>query len=376
MILTNSERAQFRRCRRAWDYQSLHRQGYTRKGLPAKALTLGTVFHLALSAQADGKDPVQTILTWEHEQQQDIVKRYGGSYKEEARLADLQEILVLVKGMLNHYFDHYTWENPISPLQYVGSEISFRVPIPNTIDGDDAWYGGTFDGLAVEPNIPGYVLVENKTFSSSPDITTLEMHDQITSYVWAAWQLFGEPPRYVLYNGVRKKLPTVPKLLQNGKLSQQWIETTAEAYREAIHTYGLDSSEYIDILKRLESRDKLEQNPFFSRFHLLFVPEAIESFEKRLILEYNDIANTSIGIYPNFQFQGCYDCGIRDLCKATELQEDVDFILQEDFTVSSGYQTIWAQLATPQKVSNILDLSKKVKAGDLWQEDVEQNADR
>ena len=105
----------------------------------------------------------------------------------------------------------------------------------------------------------------------------LTIDEQCGMYLWGLRQLIerGEAPPVVMdafreygypagviYNVLRKKTPTIPKLLKDGSTSRdKSIDTTEEVYRQALLARGQDPADYAEILEVLQEKG----NTFFVR---------------------------------------------------------------------------------------------------------------
>jgi hypothetical protein len=110
-----------------------------------------------------------------------------------------------------------------------------------------------------------------------PSLKLLTIDEQCGMYLWGLRQLidrgkaskaimeaFGQYgyPAGVIYNILRKKTPTVPKLLAKGGTSQdKAIDTTHEVYLATLLERGQDPADYAEILDLLKEKG----NTFFVR---------------------------------------------------------------------------------------------------------------
>ena len=330
MEISNSDKQSFLRCRRQWDFISHNRQGWRSIFPPPEHFLIGSVFHRILDAQVAGQNPY-SIIDQEfdaeiRESEEGYIKKIGAGYSD-SDLEGANKNRDLLKGMVKNYFDRYG-SNPIGPqFRYVQTEVPWRAAIPTT----NGFMRGTFDGVAQDLTTGDLWVVEHKTYSIAPSLENLLVDEQMTCYVWAAQKLLALPVIGVLYDGTRKKLPTEPRLLQNGTMSKQWIDTTEATYLHALHINGLEERDYTDFLKRLHDRDHEPQNPFFTRYKIPIAPAQVEEFEKALISTYQDMADPNIRIYPNRPWNGCWDCGIKAVCDAITFHEDLDFHMERYF---------------------------------------------
>lgn len=182
-------------------------------------------------------------------------------------------------------------------------------------------------------------IVTHNSYSVQPDLEKLSTNDQFTAYCWAAQALLGAPIAGILYDGIKRKLPSAPALLQSGKLSKTWNDSLDYAtYLDAIDGYNLDADDYKDILLRLKERDAQDQTPFFTRWKINISPAQVQTFASYLPAIYRSMTNEP-EIYPTFLWQGCWDCQVRDLCKAIQFGEDVEWMIRQGYTKGSGSQS-------------------------------------
>ena len=105
----------------------------------------------------------------------------------------------------------------------------------------------------------------------------LSIDEQCGMYLWGLRHLIGRGeapgtveaavaeygyPAGVIYNVLRKKTPTIPRLLKDGSTSRdKAIDTTEEVYRQTLVGRGQDPAEYAEILEVLREKG----NTFFVR---------------------------------------------------------------------------------------------------------------
>lgn len=352
MLISPTEIGDFLRCRRKWDISSVNRKSLAPRGLPSRAFTLGSAIHYAFARQGKGEDPV-TAASQFLDQTENYLRSLQSehTYSVNSQLEKFSELREEALAYIEHYFAFYG-SNPIAPLEYIDTEVSFRVPIPNC-KYEEGYLIGTIDGLARDPTTGDLWAVEHKSVSVKPELYWLEVHMQMTAYMWALRKL-GETPKGFVYDGIHKKLPSIPTILTNGKVSKKAIPTTAVFYAQAVLANGQSLDEYADILSAYYEQDKKEQNDFFTRFRIGFSDEAMGNFEKRISAMHNDMTNPDLQIYPNFQWMGCKDCGVKDLCRAMEFGEDWEFLIRQRYEKHHGHGTIQAQDLPPTLASELL----------------------
>lgn len=362
------------RCRRQWKYVSPTMLSLTRRGAPRIELWTGTAVHEALAAQAVGLDPRSELDKWCEDEEKRIAQDYLGMVGAPMSPVELQQLRdtgTFAKQLTKNYFDRYGWDNPIKPYEYIAPEISFRVPLPTPPEwkGPRLWLIGTFDGLALDTlSLEECIwLVEHKTYSMKPSLDTLQTDHQLRTYAWAAQVLFGKPIVGALYDGINKKLPKVPRVLQNGKgvsraLSE--FDTNVATYTEAIIANGFDPADYADTLQAIYAKETADQSPFHTRWKVYFSQDDLARWGDDLTLMAMDAAECGMGtgrIYPHFSWQGCWDCSVGDLCKAEQFNEDLDFVVRTNYRVGT-YGTRLAQKdLTPEDVAGITDLRELIE---------------
>ena len=251
----NSDIQTWKRCRRKWDFTAPGQQ-HLEPDIPNKNLWLGSLVHEALADYYDtGVLPVQAFS-------QVIQKRTPTNLSAEDKEVFLANE-ELGKGMLKHY---YAWsQEEDKHYKMIGAEIPFEVPIKNSAGKLIYKFAGTFDGVIWDKQDREYYILETKTAAKMGPWTFLESDEQVTNYLLAAEMVFDFPVAGVLYNVLRKKLPTKPKVLKNGKLSTSAsIATTYQAYLQTVLAHGLDPMDYDEHLTYLEA----QSNEFFHREHV------------------------------------------------------------------------------------------------------------
>jgi hypothetical protein len=380
MDIAMTERGDFRRCRRAWNFQSANGLSLVRKGIPAVHFYVGNAFHAAMEGQALGLQPMEVLEAWFERKRTQYARDYAEQYgvsMDPRKLHQLKEPEALVRAMVEQYFDNYGWENPLESqgLKYIAPEISFRLPIPGVFDtaGEQVYLVGTIDGLAEELDNPdNYWLVEHKTYSQKVSLDQLMFDDQMTGYSYAAWQLLGKPATGLLYDGANKVKPKKPAVLigeskWKGRLSRA-IEgpMTFRAYHAAILELGHDPTDeyYAPVLHKLKMREEMDENSFFVRHRVDFNEDQMLQWEQDLIQEARDMvavaANPKLQ-YPNRPWSGCWDCDVQDLCATKQLGGDLEEVIAENYTVGT-YGTRQAQKdMEPETVGSLSDLRSLIE---------------
>ena len=337
--LSTTERQEFKECRRRWDLASLSRQGLEPKR-PATALWFGTLIHYGLEMYYATRDTDQPVMPWNAfteaaaKSVAEIEASQRGLWDEQK--AEFQEKIDLGTEMLRNYVDwasvaDYKADSGFSKV--ICTEREFAIPIQDPqgnparfTDGGgqvwELWLVGRFD-MVVQDYEGRYWLLDHKTSKDRLDPEILILDDQMTVYLWAAQQIFGEKFEGALYNVLRKKLPTVPKLVYQGKqLSKaKNIDTTYEVYMAEIEKHGFDPEDYKNILEHLQNKP----NTFFQREKVRRNQHEIAIAGIMLYMEGIDMLNDPY-IYPNPTWDCRWKCDFKDLCKAINRNDDVEWM--------------------------------------------------
>jgi len=333
--MSTTEREEFKRCRRRWDFASLSRQGLEPKK-PAIQLWFGTGIHRGLEVfYREQKNPVEEFEQWAKTEVERIRQSQNGLWDEQVQ--ELENTIELGKRMLENYvawasIEDSTSENGFTEVLY--TEREFQTPILDP-SGNPARFIDR-NGQVWEMHLVGRLdmvvrdhygkiwLMDHKTSKDKLDPQILILNDQMTVYLWAAQQIFKMPFEGAFYNVLRKKLPTVPQLLKTGSLSKsKQIDTTYEVYLAEIEKHGFNPEDYRDILEHLQEKP----NTFFQREKVRRNQHEIATAGRLLFLEAIDMLNDPF-IYTNMTWDCRWDCDFAQLCKAMNRNDDVDWLLR------------------------------------------------
>ena len=335
MNISATEIQTYLACRRKWNYTSLNRMSLEPKS-PQKALSLGIGVHEALEAYyRDGDDPVEFFRNWAYNESERL---YNLNLNQE-EMDDLRDAWDLGIGMLSNYAQ---WSKANDNFDFIAAEQQFKVPIFTPDGFVKGYFVGRFDGLIRFRDTDEVAVIDHKTFSVRPQSADwLQLDLQTTGYAYAATYLaqvgaleaFGVQKHSavdkVLWNGLRKKLPTVPAILKNGTLSRASnMDTTLEVYQNAILLLGQDESDYEDVLERLRNKP----NNFFHREIRQRTWDEMLSFETLLDQVHGEMVNPSTPITYNPTHDCLWKCSFRGPCIAKNCGGDEQMQLQVHYT--------------------------------------------
>lgn len=321
MEIHNSGISAFKECRRKWWLRNHYK--------PQKIndnLFLGSGVHYALEQfYRNGEDLQKSFLNWFDEQMQEL-----DVWEQQKDM--LQDKKELGLGMLEHYSKFAAENDSDYFAEVIDTEIDFEIPVKN-LKGNKTrcTYAGTVDGL-VKDKYGFYWILEHKT-ASRIDTTHLPLDEQVVRYIWAMQEKLDIEIAGVIYNIMLKKIPTKPKELKSGGLSKaKNIKTTFETYyNDLLNYYGslknIPIYDYQDILEDLRKRD----NEFFKRVKVEKTQHEIEDIAKRTYLEYKEMSNPNLKMFPTPSRDCNWKCDFREVCISMNQGHDYDYLLEKEF---------------------------------------------
>lgn len=338
--LSTTERQEFHDCRRRWDIFSYSRQSLEMKQ-EATALWFGKLGHDAL--EHFEKSRVDLVKHFSDSTAAAIEKLTSEGIIPAGQDDWLWELREIGIGMMHGYLAIYPTLD--AGFKTVYTEHEFELPILDH-DGNHAYvevpvelepgrvevcrvYGyivGRIDRV-VEDTLGMWYVMDYKFMADRLASGKLDLDDQLTSYMYCGQRLFNRPFAGAVYRNIRKKLPTIPRLLVGGKgLSKdKSVDTTYEVYRKAIDDAGLNPADYADILQHLLNKP----NSFFQQETVRRNQSQLDTFEHELYYEFLDMAGCAERIYHSPSWMGCF-CDAKALCLATNDGSDVE-AMKRDF---------------------------------------------
>lgn len=206
MVFSPSTVKKFRRCKRQYYYAVV--EGLEAR-LPDAKLKLGGWFHDLMEAHYTGKD-------WEKTHKR-LVKEFNNLFIEEREMyGDMPD---QVERMMRGYLHYWKKEDEDWEILYAEQEFEAQM------EGGDYI---TFkpDLIVRDHSTPQEFIwvVDHKTVRSIPSADWRAEDLQSTLYFWALREL-GLEVKGFIYNYVRKKAPTVPKINKDGSISKRRIDT-------------------------------------------------------------------------------------------------------------------------------------------------------
>lgn len=305
-ITTHSMLKTFRRCPKQAEFKYVKRLKPKRLGSPLKR---GTWVHALLEAYHKGQDwkKVHARYTYEFNNLFDEEKDYYGDMPTE----------------IYRIMQSYMWHYKNDPWEWIDAEFQLEAKLP-----DGTIYRGKVDALI--RNAFGLWLVDNKTHKTLPDLSFRLLDAQSALYIWAAWEN-NIPVQGFIWNYIRWKAPSTPKLLKDGtRISDAACDTDYPTFVRALKKYKEENPQFVI---RDKDRDKAhvlqrqryefgapQTSEFFRRDVLEKDPEFIER-----VLQGNYTTSQRLHTYDfsdpdrveRVVERSCsFSCSYTDLCQA------------------------------------------------------------
>ena len=322
-ISTHSMLKTFRRCPKQAEFKYVHRLKPKRLGSPLKR---GTWVHSLLELYHSGGD-------WRAEHQR-LSTQFAELFDEEKDYyGDMPtEILQIMRS--------YIWHYKNDPWEYIDTEFQLEAELP-----DGTIYRGKVDALI--ENQFGLWLVDHKTHKTLPDLSFRLLDAQSALYLWAAREN-DIPVQGFIWNYIRWKAPSTPKLLQSGaRISDAACDTDYPTFVRALKKYKAEQAKFVirpqDIDKAMRLREERYE----------FGKPQTSSFFRRDVLEKSDdmIERVLQGNYRTSQRmheydfsnpdqvervveRGCtFSCSYIDLCTAELMGANTRPLIRQNYTV-------------------------------------------
>lgn len=329
----------FRTCRRRWEWSSAMGRNLE-PTVPYIPFFTGRAIHHCLEMYYGPQHiPLDKSLDKFLTDEKTEIDKVGALWPQEE--ITFAEQIEMMRGLLGHYklwveHDHkmYSDEN----LEFISLETEFDVPMltPGGRASKKMRLGGRFDGVVKHTPTGEYWIWECKTTRSVQElVNSLANDEQCGVYVHAASKVLGVPIKGVLYNIIRKKVPAVPHLLQNGMLSQSTrADCTAFFYVWCIHQLYPDWSAdtiqgfygpFLEILKEKEQA-------FFLRFPVYRTDYEIQDLMKNIYYTGCEMVRlTTVKRYPAPGWLNCTMCHFRSPCLAMNAGSDYEVLLAAEY---------------------------------------------
>lgn len=240
-----SELKTFQRCPKQHEYK------YGQRLVPkakARPLYLGSWVHAALQTHYSDGD-------WKIGNQV-YVDDWNKLFEEE-RLALRTRGRVVsapLPDIVKKIMESYVWYHRKDNWTVVAIEQEFMVPTPLTINGQRQYLKGIID-LVIDDEEGKRWVIDHKTAGNIPDATAFHAMDpQLMLYPWAAEKAWGWNVHGIMYNYVKSKPPSIPKVNKDGSLSKRKVVTDYPTLYRFLKREGYDPNDFKHLLGPLSRR--------------------------------------------------------------------------------------------------------------------------
>jgi hypothetical protein len=347
----------FKQCRRKWGWSSPLKRNLEPL-IPYAPFFTGRAIHHCLEQYHGYGVPFDVSLNAWLTNERTEMEKIGSLWPAEE--SKLNEQVDLIRGILDHYS---LWIQKLvgrwadSNLEFIALEHEFSVPLRNFVGrkSTKVYLAGRFDGLVKNRSDGTFWIWESKTTRSIAELVrSLANDEQCGAYIYAAEELFKVPVAGVLYNIMRKKVPTRPRVLQDGTLSKaKNIDTSPEVYLAAIREQhpGIGAegikTYYGDILQHLLEQD----DKYFARIPIYRTEQEIHQLSLDLWATALEMTRGTTPLYPSPSWMNCGFCAFRAPCLAYNAGADVQFILKSEYRPRVAAKS-WSQGADEWDTGN------------------------
>lgn len=391
-----SERKSFKGCRRRWDW--LFRQYYYPQ-TTAKPLEFGVAFHKAMETLYEPMlwdKPRPAVLEMAIQafrkrckRQLDEFTKYFGEPEAEV-VKDYNERMELGESMLR-YHDKYVMDEFRGTYKPVKVEVSFEVPIMNPDNAQQLWckcrnclsrlaefkmrltseqrraiphawrdrglpvtYGGRID-CVMESLVDGrqWIFDWKTAAQLSEDRNTfLLLDDQISSYVWALWELGIDCAGFV-YVEQRKASTDEPEPMKTIRLGRRFstgkttVTCGAEIYERTVSENDAEAYAaglYDEFIAWLKENSKLH-----AAYTVHRNDEEIAQTRDQIAQEAMDIVDPNLRIYPNAGRFSCGNCAFETPCLEQNGGGDYTYALETMFDKRKYHYWVDTEASTESK---------------------------
>lgn len=306
--LSNSKIKTWRRCPHQFYYKYI--LGYRPK---EKSIYLerGSWIHALLETYYDGGNWMERHKGLAHE--------FYGMFEEEREL--LGELPDECERIMRSYLMRY--RNDDRDVKVIDTELDELITLPNGLR-----FRMIVDKV-IEESDGGIWIVDYKTVGRFLPSDFLLLDAQLGRYFWGMEHLGYKPLRGIIYDEIITKAPTIPKVLQNGKLERRAnIHCDVYTYLREVKKLGHDWKDpyYAPFVKKLLNR----QDDWFRRSRLPKDPPLTKRLMEELVMSAREIKNAEeTDSFPRSPMKDCqWDCSFIGPCAITLQGGDAEAILK------------------------------------------------
>lgn len=318
--VSHSRIKSWRRCQMQHHYRYVQK---LRKVKPPTPLFVGTGIHAMLETHLNGGD-------WKVELEK-FRKEFDKLFIEEKEdLGDLpSDIAQIIAGYIERY------RNDL--LVYVPRHRGKRTEIPVRVDLDSRTrFIGYIDAYPVNPFGENW-LMDHKSCKTIPDEDSRYSDLQMVFYCWLLPQLGYPKPHGIIWDYIRKKVPTKPELLVKGGLSRnKSIDTTYEVYMQTVvEKLGADA---IPQYEEFASQFKDRAEKFYRRIYLPNPSEVlIDNVVRDMRATTEEIRQHGATAMTRNMSRDCKQCSYYTLCQSEVRGLDTEYMRKTEYYVKDDY---------------------------------------
>tara|TARA_R100000458_G_scaffold59739_1_gene71489 strand:- start:3387 stop:4349 length:963 start_codon:yes stop_codon:yes gene_type:complete len=293
--ISQSKLKTFRRCPKQYEYKYIEGLEPTRKSVP---LALGNWIHSMLEAHYKGEDWLETYGELTH-------KFNGFLAEEKEHYGDLPGISA---RLMNGYMDF--WEEEDKNLEVISVEEEFEVDI-----GKGLLFKFKPDMIVKDKRDGMISCWDHKSNKTLPDTEWRNTDIQSTLYLWALNQLGIKVDQFI-FNYIRTKPPTVPRMTKAGRMSKVKIETDYPTLKSFIEENDLVIDDNLQTwLDNLKANSNFYKRISIAKPQLLTNTMIEELYSTATMINFMD-SDDDLAYYRVLNKACDWDCSFQDLCNA------------------------------------------------------------
>lgn len=297
-----------------------------RKRFKDRPLQFGTLTHLVLEEDANGRQPFKALTVATKEQ-----KLFAQEREQLEQTADD------VRVIMRDYFEFWDEARPsqqLKPVKRKGKSAEHQIFV-------DVAKGIQLEvrlDLLAERGTGGTFLVDHKTFRQKPTEDHRWRSLQANIYKQALDQVKFKVDG-MCWNYIRSKPPTLPQMKKDGTLSLKRLDTLPEALR----TFG--KKQKIIIPTRMMQTAEANRSHWFMRDFMPFRAVTVKAMTQDFIESARDMAQ-NLGVQKAKTIdRHCDWCEMEAICRAELQGGDVKYIKAKEYTTREQRKKEEAELA-------------------------------
>lgn len=311
-VFTNSQITLFKNCRQKYYFSYIQ---LLQPNIIVKPLFLGGLVHEGIAVYYNNKQnglPLDAIKNNTTEIISFLVekkrKELDNAY--ENINEDKEEELDLLQNQTLSILDNYiTFAEENDEWELIITEKEFEIELD--LNNRKIKVKIKVDGIVKRKDGTMWLL-EHKTTSAKDFIEykkKLELDEQVNLYIYVIsrlhpeWNIVG-----VIYNILRKKTPSIPKIKKDNTISKASCDTTYDIFLNTIRENNLNPEDYLDTL------ENLKHNKFVDRELIYRTPEHLESFFQEWQETLKALTSPKLLIYKNPWACKNFNCSYHPLC--------------------------------------------------------------